>query len=427
MSAAGSLSAVSCRAVSSSAVSSSAVSSSAVSSSAVSSSAVSSSAVSSSAVLGSGVDLGLVVDVVVGVDTHADTHTAAFCDGRGAVLQVATVGTDVDGMSALLEVLEGVVAAVDCPRVVFAVEGSGSYGAGLAELVRRWGFTVIEVRKAGRPAGVAKNDANDAVQIARAALRQLSSPDLAERIAVPREGHIRAGLRALCVARDKHVAHKTAHRNQFRAVILTGPTPVRQRLRGLTERERLAAVARMRPRPVLPQPGKDLAAAAEAAQAYAVAQTYAVLAAVAATITHLDETIKKFDLAIDAVTARYAAPLRDQVGVGPITAADLLIGFSHDRFRNEAAFAALAGVAPLEASSGRTTRHRLNRGGDRHLNAALHRIVLTRRCRGHQPTLAYIARRAEHDRMNDKEINRCLKRAVARNMYRILHTLPELP
>lgn len=370
-------------------------------------------------------DPALPVDVIVGVDTHADSHTAAFCDGRGGLLAVLSVATDADSMGGLLDVVEQLVADLDTPRVIFAVEGSGSYGAGLARQVRAWGFDALEIRKAGRPAGAGKNDTIDAVQIARTGLTQMTSPDQAKRRAQPRRGHVRDGLRALTCTRDKHVAHRTAHTNAFRALVITGPTQVRQDLRGLTQAEQRALVTRKRPRPVLPAAGTEMTPAQ--AHTFAVAQTYTVLATIAATIAHLDATIATLDRAIDRITARYAAPLRAELGVGPIVAATLLVAYSHHRFRSEAAFANLAGVAPLQASSGRTHRHRLNRNGDRQLNAALHRVMLTRRQRAHPATRAYIDRRATTDHLNDQEINRCLKRAIARHLYRILHALPELP
>jgi hypothetical protein len=370
---------------------------------------------------------GLPVDVVVGVDTHAQTHTVAFCDGRGGQLLAVTVSSDLAGAGVVLAVLAALVADLDAPRVVIGIEGSGSYGAGLTQDLTQAGMRVLEIRGARRPRGVPKNDLTDALAIARMVLTQLTSVDLAERVAQPRTGHLRGALAVVVTARAKHVAQRTALHNHFHGQLFRAPAAVRQELRGHTYPEQVRLLAGRRPRPVLPADLTGPKAAAQAA-AFEVAQVYAVLAAVASTITHLDEVIKAFDKVIDKITAKVAAPLRAELGVGPISTAAFLIGYSHDRFRCEGAFAALAGVAPLEASSGRTIRHRLNRGGDRQLNAALHRVVITRRRCGHQPTTDYIARCANSPTpKSDREITRCLKRYVARSVYRILRSLPPIP
>lgn len=144
-------------------------------------------------------------------------------------------------------------------------------------------------------------------------------------------------------------------------------------------------------------------------------------------IQRLTKAVDAVDKQLDDLTKTHAAPLREQFGVGPIVAAQVIISWSHhDRFRDDAAFASLAGTAPLEASSGKTARHRLNRTGDRQLNAAFHRVMLTRRVQRHPETMAYIERRTAEGK-SMREIERCLKRALTRRFYRILQAMPAMP
>jgi transposase len=358
------------------------------------------------------------VDLVVGVDTHADTHTAAVCDPHGGVLETVEIDTDEQGLTALLDlVLDLVTTRVPADpstgaapvRVVWALEGTGSYGAGLREVLQDAGQEVVEVPRAKRERGSGKSDAKDAVAIARTALA-------AEHLAVPRTGTVRGALRQIAALRRANVATRTRLVNQFKAVLVTAPVKVRDRFRTATgTAAQLKAAAALRARR-----DHDLA----------TTTTVAVLRQLAAQIRDLDELVKAADKQLDALTAAHAPALRAEPGVGPVVAADLLIAFSApDRFRDEAAFAKFTGTAPLEASSGKTTRHRLNPGGDRTANAALHRVVLTRRRMHHPDTAAYVARRRTdpHHPKTDKEINRCLRRALARHLYRIMKNMPPLP
>lgn len=344
------------------------------------------------------------VDVVIGVDTHADTHTAAICDARGGVIHKLTVQTTEAGYG---DLLQAAVAHAGGPRVVWAVEGTGSYGAALTRTLRELGQEVIEVRGAKRPRGQGKNDGNDAAAIARAALAQT-------RPAQPRKGRVRQTLRLRTVARDIDVAHRTRLTNQFCAMLLTAPEPIRARLRGLSTRQALAAARHMR----------VTASTGTGEDVHALIQ---VLRQTAAKIKALDTAIAQADAELDRLTTTHAPDLRAQFGVGPVTAAKILIAYSHPgRFHSEAAFAALAGVSPLEASSGKTRRHRLNRTGDRQLNAALHTIIRTRRQHKHPETIAYVERRSAQNKTS-RDINRCLKRALARRLYRLLETMPAMP
>ena len=342
------------------------------------------------------------IDAVIGVDTHTDTHTAAICDARGGVLEVVRVPADEDGYGQLLD---AVLTHAGGPAVAWAIEGTGSYGGGLTEALHGWDQEVIEVRAAARPRGQGKNDRADAVAIARAALGETKP-------SAPRRGDTREALRLLTVTRTADVATRTRLTNALKAIVLTAPAPIRERLRALSTTAQVKAAAAVRgPR------GAD----------QRTATCVRVLRATAAQIRALDAAIAAADRDLDRLTRAHAAPLRAEFGIGPVGAAQILITWSHpDRFRSEAAFAAIAGTSPLEASSGRTTRHRLNRTGDRQLNAALHRVMLTRRAHHHPETVSYIGRRTCEGK-TDREINRCLKRALARRLFRLLQTMPALP
>ena len=342
------------------------------------------------------------VDAVIGVDTHTDTHTAAVCDAGGGVLAVVTVPADEDGYA---ELLDAAALHAPGPRIAWGIEGTGCYGAELTEALHGWDQEVIEVRSAVRPRGEGKNDRADAVAIARAALNAVKA-------SAPRRGDTREALRVLTVTRAADVATRTRLINALKALVLTAPTPIRDRLRALTTPAQVTTAAALRgPREA------DLR----------TATCVRMLRQVAAQIRALDTTIAAAEADLDRLTRAHAAPLRAQFGVGPISAAQILISYSHPgRFRSEAAFASIAGTAPLEASSGRIIRHRLNRTGDRQLNAALHRVILTRRAHHDPETLTYIDRRTT-ERKTPKEIQRCLKRALSRRLFRLLETMPALP
>lgn len=353
-------------------------------------------------------------DLVVGVDTHADTHTAAVCDPNGGVLDTVEIDTDEQGLTALLDLV--LTLALNRPgageepvRVVWAMEGTGSYGAGLREVLQGAGQEVIEVARAKRERGSGKSDPKDAVAIVRTALGS-------DHQAVPRTGVTRQALQLISAARRANVAARTRLTNQFKAALVTAPVKVRDRFRAAPNTAaQLQVAATLRP-----ARNHDLA----------TATSIQILRQLTAQIRDLDKLIKDADKQLDALTAACAPALRAEPGVGPVSAADLLVGFSHpERFRDEAAFAMLTGTAPLEASSGKTTRHRLNRGGDRRLNAALHRVVLTRRRMNHPQTHAYVTRRRNdpHHPKTDREINRCLRRALARHLYKIMKNMPPLP
>jgi len=338
------------------------------------------------------------LDYVVGVDTHRDEHVfAVVAAPAGAVIAGAAAAANGRGYRHLLR-----AAQQHAPgRRAWAIEGTGSYGAGLARFLAERGELVLEVSRTPRAERRlrGKNDTLDAVGAARAALAS-------DRLALPRTGERREALRLLLVARRSAVDVRREALTQLRAVIVTAPDELRQELRGLPtgkllercrrlRQTRTAGVDQLATRLVL----RSLARRIEAATTEADALEHEIL-------THV----------------RALAPtLLDEPGIGPIVAAQLIIAWSHHgRVHSEAAFARLAGVAPIPASSGQTTRQRLSRGGDRQLNRALHTVILHRRL--HDPaTKEYIARRVSEGKTT-REAVRLLKRYLARHLYRLLQT-----
>lgn len=223
--------------------------------------------------------------------------------------------------------------------------------------------------------------------------------------------------------RRGNVAERTRLINRFKALIVEAPATVRAPYRGNTTTQQLRTATASRPGASTPCALTALAPADLEVTIYRQQ-----LRALATQINDLDALIEAHTAQLDALTATYAAPLRAELGIGPVVAAELCIAYSHHgRIHTEAAFARLAGTAPIEATSGQTRdRHRLDRGGDRHLNAALHRIVIVRRQQHDPRTIAYYERRTTQGRTT-KEITRCLKRVLARHLYRTLKAMPALP
>jgi hypothetical protein len=338
------------------------------------------------------------VEVVIGVDTHKDTHTAAVLDARtGGVLARATVTADPDGyaqLSTLAEQHSGLRA--------WAMEGTGGYGAGLARHLEQASELVIELDRPKRPArkAGAKSDPIDAERAARDALART-------RLAQPKTGPQRAALQMRLTARRAAVEAAGDAQRQLHAMVITAPEVVRARFRGQSTRAMLATAAGLRP------------AAGTADVAVTTART--VLRDLARRARYLEAEAAEHEAAIRVIVRSWRPDLLTLTGVGPIVAATVLTAWSHPgRCRDDAAFAMLGGAAPIPASSGKTVRHRLNRSGDRQLNRALHTIALTRlRC--DDPTRAYADRRRAEGK-TDREIKRCLKRYIARELYRRLET-----
>lgn len=335
------------------------------------------------------------VQYVIGVDTHKDTHSVAVLTARtGAVVGRTTCPADAAGYAQVCRYADRTAPGA----VVWAIEGTGSYGAGLTAALQARGQTVCEVdrpKRVGRRRG--KSDEIDAE---RAARQILADPAPAS----PRARGDRHALRLRLVTRHQAVADRTRVVNAMKAAVLTAPEPVRAGLTNLSTAELVARCLRLRTRR-----GQDLE----------TTHTLACLRSMAKRYQSLDAEIAEHDTALAALVKHACPQLLDLFGVGPITAAELLTGWSHPgRIRNDAAFAMLSGVAPIPASSGNRQRVRLNRGGDRSLNNALHIIAVTR-LRGHAETQAYIARRISEGKTR-KEALRCLKRYLARRLFKFL-------
>jgi transposase len=338
--------------------------------------------------------------VTVGVDTHKDTHVAAARDQLGRRLGTTQVPASSAGYAQLLSWAHalGEVAA-------WGVEGTGSYGAGLARFLAAHGQRVVEVNRPDRQARRrrGKSDAVDADAAARAV-------QAGEATGVPKaQDGVVEMLRALRAARQTAVKARTQAINALKGLLVTAPAELREQLGGLPTGRLVGAAAELEVG-TLTTP---------------TAATKLALRGLAQRYQHLDAEIALLTEQLDALTARHAPKLRDLHGVGPDCAAALLIaaGDNPRRLHSEAAFAALCGTSPVEASSGKTRRHRLNRGGDRQANAALHRVVVVR-LRWHQPTRDYATRRTTQGRTS-KEILRCLKRYVAREVFAILRQIDD--
>jgi transposase len=340
------------------------------------------------------------VDAVVGVDTHRDTHEVEIALPSGTPIATITISNDSAGFA---ELLAWIFEHAPGPRLVVSIEGTRSYGVGLARAVAAAGLMVIECEQPHRKVrrGRGKSDPIDAHLAVLTALRC----DV-ERLPTPRIDGDREALRILLGARhDLSTAH-TAQTNRLRALLLGGDDTDRQLARGALSETVLAALVRRRsPR--------------DADRAQAV--RHGELRRLALALREGSRALKANRTQLAAIVADLAPGLTDRRGIGPVSAAQVIISFSHPgRCRSDAAFAALAGTSPLQASSGRTTRHRLNRGGDRALNCAVHTIALTRmRCC--ERTRAYVARRTTEGKTL-REIRRCLKRYITRELYHVLTT-----
>jgi transposase len=327
-----------------------------------------------------------------GVDTHADTHVAAALDPVGGLLGVGEFPATPAGYAQLLGWLDGF--GTVC---LVGIEGTGSYGAGLARHIAAAGIRVVEVDRADRQdrRRRGKSDPLDAVSAARAARsgRAAGAPKGGD-------GQVEA-IRALMVVKRTARSERIQTINQARSLIVTGPDDLRARFAGHSADALVSELASLRPRP-----GEVVGYA-----------TRMALRELARRVEFLDGQLERLDeLIVPLVTAR-APGLLALYGVGHDTAAKLLVtaGDHPGRLRSEAAWAHLCAAAPIPASSGKVTRHRLNPGGDRQANHALYRIVITRMS-SHPATRAYVARRSKEG-LSKKEIIRCLKRYVAREVY----------
>jgi transposase len=335
------------------------------------------------------------LDYVIGVDTHRDEHVLAVLTAAAAVVAGQAVRANARGYRETLRFAERYAAG----RRAWAIEGTGSYGAGLARYLAARGETVLEVSRTPRAERRlrGKDDALDAARTARAALASDS-------MAVPRAGERREALRLLLVARRSAVDVRREALGQLRGVIVTAPDRLREELRALPTGKLLHRCSRLR--------RSSTASPDELA-------TRLVLRSLAQRIEAATREADELEHELLGPVRALAPRLLDEPGVGPIVAAQLIVAWSHPgRVRSEACFARLAGVAPVPASSGQTQRHRLSRGGDRQLNRALHTIVLHRR-QHDPPTRDYIARRIAEGKSR-RDATRLLKRYLARRLYRLL-------
>jgi transposase len=335
------------------------------------------------------------VDGVIGVDTHRDTLAAAALTPVGGVLAQTTTRADAAGYQQLLGFARR---QVPCRRR-WAVEGAGSYGAGLAAFLQQRGEHVVEVGRPKRPAHRtgAKSDALDAVRAAREALGQ-------ERLASPRRRGEREAMRVLLTTRRCATVARVAAIGQLKALIVGAPEELRAELRRASTATQIQRCASLRTRP---------------ARSLEHQVTVRALRTTAARVQFLAAEADQLQAELTTLVGAVAPWLLEVPGVGPLSAAQVLVSWSHPgRFRSEAAFAALAGTNPIPASSGQVTRYRLNRGGDRQLNRALHTILLVR-LRIDPDTRAYLARRTAEGKSR-RDAKRCLRRVIARQLFRLL-------
>ena len=331
----------------------------------------------------------------LGVDTHKDVNVAFAIDHLGRRVDERRAPTTESGSNDLLRWARQLG-----PDRIWGIEGTGSYGAGLTRVLQAAGETVHEVSRPNRRVrrNRGKSDPIDAEVAARNVL------------AGQVEGAPRAGtgvveaLRQLRATRRSALKARTQAANLLRALLLTAPDDIRAELDRGSLKDIVQRCTRLRPGPVSQEREACRFALRAAARRW----------------RHLAEEISELDIPIAELTAQAAPALLDQFGVGPDVAAALLIaaGGNPERLGHEASFAALCGVSPIPASSGKTNRHRLNRGGDRQANCALHTVAMVR-MRSDPRTRAYVARRTSEG-LSSKEIKRCIKRYIARELYPLI-------
>jgi transposase len=333
--------------------------------------------------------------VIVGVDTHKHVHVAVAIDRLGLRLGDCSVSADRAGYAKMVAWARA-LGSID----VVGIEGTGSYGVGLASYVRRQALRVVEVnhcdRRKRRNDG--KSDTLDAETAARSVLAGIAT-------AVPKSADGSAEMaRQIKVARDTAVKARSAAIITLKTLIVNAPSELREELEPLTDRKLIDRCAGFRPGSICDT----------------TASTKHALRALATRWLSLSAEIDGHDDALDTITQAAAPTLREAFGIGADSAAEMMIvaGDNPTRLRSEAAFAKLCGACPIPASSGVTNRHRIFRGGHRQTNAALYRIA-TVRMRWHEPTIAYVSRRTAEG-LTKRDIIRCLKRFIAREIYHAL-------
>lgn len=332
-------------------------------------------------------------EIIIGIDTHKEAHAAVAINGLGARLGAMTLPASSRGYYEMESWAQSLG-----PVRAFGIEGTGSYGAGMSRFLQERGHRVIEVNRPNRQIRHqhGKTDPLDAENAARAVLSGQAR-------AAPKSGTSSVEMiRHLKVARDTAVKSRTQAMVTLKTIIVNAPAALRESLDGLTGKMTLI---------------RHLAALRPGAMTSPTASAKATLRALARRWLMLDAEIKSHDADLDALTTACAPTLKEAHGMSTGTAAEMLIlvGDKSERIRSEAAFAKMCGVCPVPASSGKTSRHRLNRGGNRQANAALYRVVIVR-MRYHRATIDYVRKRTAEGK-GKMEIIRCLKRFVAREIF----------
>lgn len=335
--------------------------------------------------------------IAVGVDTHKERHHAVALDALGQMLGEAAFAASAAGYADLRRW----AARYGGPdELVFGIEGAGSWGAGLCQHLQHAGHAVVEVerpRRAERRAG--KSDRIDALAAAKHVLA-------GEKVSTPRRRGILSALRALVNVRRATIAERTRLLNQLQALNVTAPVTLRERIGEGTGKQLERRLLSLRSRV-----GADIEERS----------IFGVMRDLAARSRALAADAKRYERELAELVRSLDDTLLDEPGIGPISAAKLL-ACDPTRFKHEAAFARCNGTAPLPASSGKTVRHRLNRGGDRQVNNAIHTIAIIRR--KHDPaTRAYLDRRISEGKTK-REALRALKRHISRELFKRLAKVP---
>ena len=335
------------------------------------------------------------IEIILGVDTHLDKHVAVLIDERGKYLAELSVDTTVLGYQTLLSWTHSFG---EVKRA--GIEGTGTYGAGLTHFLIEQGVDVFEINRPDRSMRRfrGKSDPTDAESAARTVLSGSAT-------AIPKSHSGAAeAMRIVSVARRSAVKARTQTINQLRGLLISAPDKIRTKLWHSKPADCVEACAHLR-------------TLGESNWMVTLATTLSLLAK---RWLYLNDELKTLDKTLEQLTLQGAKRMRQQYGVGPQTAAILLsvAGDNPERLRSEAALASLCGVNPLEASSGKTVRHRLNRGGNRAANNALWTIAMVR-MRSDPRTQLYVARRTAEGK-SSKEIHRCLKRYIIRELYPII-------
>jgi len=335
------------------------------------------------------------IEVVLGVDTHLDVHVGAVISQSGKLLGTQSISTNTSGY---LDLLSWASSFGELKKV--GVEGTGTYGAGLCRLLIDNGITVYEVNRPDRAKRrlQGKSDPTDAESAARAVLSGIAT-------AIPkRQSGACEAMRIASVARRSAVKARTQAINQLRALLVSAPQDIREKLWKAKASECVKACIQTR----------------KFGDTVLLNTLHATLKSLAKRWQMLSAELNQLDKQLEKLTQDHAKKLRSRFGVGPNTAAILLsvAGDNPERLKSEAALASLCGVNPLPASSGKTVRHRLNRGGSRAANNALWTIAMVR-MRSDSRTRTYVARRTQEG-LSSKEIHRCLKRYIVRELYPLI-------